>query len=460
MQIVAMNREFPMFIRQLVNRTLAPRIPSELSALLAALQLQGAQSHPLSQLTDRQWRELMSFCERSQLILLLTRIDQKHFPIWVTKQLEQNLADNTRRAERIKATYNEAAKALEAANVSHLVVKGFTQIPHYAPSISSRGQSDIDLYFPKEHLLQAKASLESIGYVADSIVDYRYADHLPTMVRKGDWAWRGNHFDPEMPLSIELHFSLWNSHLCGVQFPEVESFWDRRQMRQHEDFRFSALHPVDQFGYFSLHILRNLMFGSWAVHHVFELANFLHNHTDNGEFWKDWKDIHTPALRSHQAIAFAYAKSWFNCDLPSAIEEETTRLSPEVRHWLDLCTGSSLEGMFHENKDWVFLNTALLSSRTQKNLWLRRTLFPQRLPRTNAQAITFKNRRPRDASKRLTSEPLKSATPFLYVRYLLSRIPAHIFVITKTLCKGLIWRLSMPAHSRNITGKRATLVRS
>jgi hypothetical protein len=438
----------------------APSLPAEFSAFLAALQLRGAQSHLLNQLTEIQWRELISFCERSQLILLLTRIDHKSFPGWVVERLDRNLADNIKRAERIKATYNEAAKALADADVAHLVIKGFTQIPRYAPSISLRSQSDIDLYCPKEQLLQAKAALQEIGYVADNALDYRNADHLPTLVRKGNWIWRGNHFDPDMPLSIELHFSLWNSRLCAAHFPEIERFWERRQTRRIGDFHFEALHPVDQLGYFSLHILRNLMLGSWAIHHVFELANFLHNHTDNEEFWRDWKRMHTPALRSHQAIAFVYAKSWFNCDLPNDVELEIANLSPAIQHWLILCTGSSLKGMFSENKDWVFLNVALLSSEAEKTLWLRRHLFPQRLPPTNTPSITYKNRRPRDVTKAVTSEPLKSASPLQYAQYLLSRVIVHIFVISRTLCKGFLWWLATPTLNKSSSPPRGSFANS
>ena len=447
-------------IRQLVNGTSAPRIPSELSALLAALQFRGAETRLLNKLTDAQWRELTSFCSRSQLTLLLARLDQKSIPFWITEQLNQNLIDNANRAGRIKATYTEAASALEAANVEHLVVKGFTQVPQYAPSLSNRSQSDIDLYCLKDQLLQAKASLESIGYVADNIVDYRHADHLPTLTRKGKWSWTGNHFDPEMPLSIELHFSLWNSTLCLIHLPEVDLFWERRQVRTIDNFKFYALDPVDQFGYFSLHILRNLLFGNWVVHHVFELANFLHNHANDDQFWKRWKEMHTARLRSLEAIAFVYAKSWFNCDLSVDVEREIATLSPAVKQWLDLYTDSSLEGMFRENKDWVFLNTALLSSREQKSVWLRRTMFPQRLPRTNSPGITYKNRKPRNTSNVVASGTLNPASPLRYCFYLMNRIPIHLFVITKALYKGSLWWLSVRMRGRSINRKYAVPARS
>jgi hypothetical protein len=441
-----------MIIPQIVDGSSSPRIPSELSALLLALQLRDANAVPLRMLSDTQWRNLVSFCSRSQLTLLLARIDATNLPLWVVEQLDQNMMDNSRRSERIKATYNEATAALNSFGVPHLVLKGFTQVPHYAPALSSRSQSDIDMYCPPSYLQQAKTALESIGYVADRVLDYSNADHLPTMARKGEWKWRGNHFDPDMPLSIELHFSLWNSRLCLTPFPEIDQFWERRQVRQHNDFKFNALDPVDQLAYFSLHILRNLIFGQWVVHHVFELANFLHKHADNAEFWKKRAQTHTWLFRAHQAVAFAYARSWFNCNVPTDVELEISMLSPAVKHWLDLYIFSSLEGMFHENKDWVLLNASLISSKTQRYTWLRRTLFPQRMPRRNAPAITFKNRQPRSSSTAVTSEALQPVHRFHYVRYVLGRIPAHAFVIIRTFCKGLLWWLTIPRSAKMSLG--------
>ncbi|MBS1799647.1 MAG: nucleotidyltransferase family protein [Acidobacteria bacterium] len=442
-----------MTIPQIINNKHELDIPPEFLALLLALQMRSADYAPLSLLSDKQWRDLLALCNRSQLTLLLSRLDKSFLPLWVAERLEQNLADNSQRAERIKRTYSEVADALDAFNIPHLVIKGFTQVPHYAPSLASRGQSDIDLYCPPKSLQQAQSALESIGYVADTTNDYRYTDHLPMMVRKGDWKWRGNHFDPEMPLSIELHFSLWNSRLFLNQFPEVASFWDRRQIRHLDDFNFYALDPVDHLAYFSLHVLRNLIFGTWVVHHVFELAYFLHKYADNDEFWKKRTQIHTASLRTYQAVAFACAKSWFECDLPRDVELEISRLSPSIRHWLDFYAFSSLEGMFHETKDWVLLNAVLVSSVTQRYTWLRRTLFPQRMPQRNSYAIYFKGRQARDAST-IPGEALVPVRRLRYIRYVLGRILTHLFVITRTLGKGLLWWLTMPEPASGVSRRQ------
>src|ERR1700684_3378694 len=47
----------------------------------------------------------------------------------------------------------------------------------------------------------------------------------------------------------------------------------------------ACLSPVDHLAYIALHILRNILLGDWIVHHVRELAVFLHSHADDDGFW-------------------------------------------------------------------------------------------------------------------------------------------------------------------------------
>ena len=198
----------------------------------------------------------------------------------------------------MKASYKEAADALDHAGIEHIVIKGFAQAPEYVKDARLRAQSDIDLYCPAEKIKSAQIALQSIGYVPNKEVDYSRADHAPTMVRTGNWKWQGNPFDPEMPLSIELHFCLWNEATCLFPIRGVDAFWDRRIKRVVEELSFPSLSPLDQLGYFALHILRNVLPNQWVIHHVRELAVFLHSHATDDAFWKDWSETHDPSCGS------------------------------------------------------------------------------------------------------------------------------------------------------------------
>jgi hypothetical protein len=134
----------------------------------------------------------------------------------------------------------------------------------------------------------AAKALQSIGYrPSDAEPSYVLADHAPTLVRIGNWTWRGNSFDPEMPLSLELHFCLWNEPVSQTPMPEVRAFWERRSHRELDGLVFPSLSGADQLAYMTLHILRNLFLRAWIIHHVRELAVFLHNHADDDAFWHE-----------------------------------------------------------------------------------------------------------------------------------------------------------------------------
>ena len=104
----------------------------------------------------------------------------------------------------------------------------------------------------------AQSALIKIGYLPVEGSD-DHADHLPAMIRTGEWQWRGNAYDPEMPPGIELHFCLWNPRVSLIDMPEVDHFWERRVVRRLGKMEFCALHPVDQLGYLALHIVRGVL---------------------------------------------------------------------------------------------------------------------------------------------------------------------------------------------------------
>lgn len=381
------------------NGTVSPRIPREVAALLDALQLEGANTDALLALTDADWMRLLDFCDLAHLALPLSQAKITGAPPWVVRRLEQNVADNARRFERVKAAYVEAAAALGREGVSHVVLKGFTQSPDYVKDPRLRMQSDIDIFCPPQDLEKAQSALTKIGYQPAAHRDL-HADHLPGLSRPGAWKWRGNPYDPDMPPGIEVHFCFWNEGASLIEIPEVERFWSRRVTRRVDKMEFHALHPIDQLGYIALHILRGVVSGDWVIHHVHELATFLHHHTRDVEFWSQWHENHSPNLRRMQAIAFSLARKWFSCSLPEVAHVEIDRLPPGQKRWLDRYGGAPLEAMFRHNKDGRLLQLLLTRSKTSRRSVLRKVMFPSGVPGPGAPAVRLRYRRPWPAASR------------------------------------------------------------
>jgi putative nucleotidyltransferase-like protein len=412
----------------------ALRIPHEVKALLRALQLRTPETTSLQQLSEKEWASLLDFCHLAHLTLPLAQLSMKGFPLSVVERLRTNLADNALRFGRVKATYREAADALGRAGVEHIVIKGFTQSPDYVTDPRLRAQSDIDFFCPPESIAAANGALRAIGYKpSDARISYARADHDATLVRMGDWHWKNNPFDPEMPLAIELHFCLWNERVSHIRVPDTGLFWQRRRTREVDGLSFSCLSSLDHLAYLTLHILRNLFLGDWIVHHVRELAFFLHSRADDESFWQSWSQNHSPSLRSFEAIVFYYARAWFDCRLNPLAAHEIDRLPATRRSWLLCFAGSALELMFEQNKDFLWLQLGLLSSRSEKLKILRGTLIPVHISSINSPTFRMRNKRQLPAGK----GPLW----WQYISYLISRSSAHCRVNIATLTRGLRWRL-------------------
>jgi hypothetical protein len=191
---------------------------------------------------------------------------------------------------------------------------------------------------------------------------------------------------------------------------------------------FCSLHPVDQLGHLALHILRGVLSGDWVVHHVLELATFLHNRTRDVEFWSQWHEMHSANLRGLQALAFGLAHNWFSCALPDVVRVEVNRLPAGQQRWLKKLGGAPLEVMFRHNKDGRLLQLLLTSSRTSRKSVLRNAMIPSRVPGPNAPAVRIRYRR--------ALPGLQRNSPVLYARFLIRTTLANIAADISFLLHG------------------------
>jgi predicted MFS family arabinose efflux permease len=323
-------------------------------------------------LTEEEWKLALPFCDRAQLTLPLALLPRDRLPDDVRDQMDRKLAGNAERWRRIQAAYREIAGPFEGEGIEFAVLKGFSHCPCFVQNPRWRPQYDIDLLLPEHQLLRARDIAQGLGYEPLRKSNGRI-DHLPAMIRKTGWEWRGDFFDPDIPLSLELHFRLWDPDTEQFDVLGLDQFWDRRERRNLEGLSFTSLHPVDAVAYSSLHLLRHLLRGDVKPFHVYELASLLHRTAANDAFWSTWHDWHDPSLRRLETICFNLARRWFHCDLHPAASEE---LPPEVNRWLEMSAFSPLTARIRPNKDELWLHWSLIESRSARWSMLRRRLLP------------------------------------------------------------------------------------
>jgi len=328
------------------------------------------------------------------LTLFLGLVARDHLPEWVRARIDGNLASNAVRWCSTKAAFREASAAFEAAGLEFLVLKGFSHYPRFVADPRHRTQGDLDLLFPEERVRRAFESAVRMGYAPIHEVDDHPIDHLPMLVRKTGWQWRGDFYDAEGPVSMELHFRLWDKTTELFEPEGLEHFWERRERRQLEELTFTAFHPADELAYATLHMLRHLLRGDLRPSHVYELAWHLNESANDAQFWCAWSRMHAESLRCLQAICFALAHNWFDCRLPETARREIERLPNPVARWMDMYAASPLSSRFRPNKDELWLHWALLESPRARAAVLRRRLLPGGRCRAAATRCTWSTTRP------------------------------------------------------------------
>lgn len=412
--------------------------PLHISALIHALQFQNPQPELLRKLNRAEWDQLLTYSDLARLTLILGQAWPEELPDWVRQRIALNLADNTERVGLTQCTYLDAADALRAVGAEHLVLKGFSQWPDFVSDLRLRPQADLDLYCPADSLFRAQSALLSIGYeTAPSPEPHvgHVADHLPLLIRTGGVRrWRGNAFDPDITLAIELHYQFWGRSYARFGPTDLDVFWTRRRNRFMHGMTFQVLDPLDAFAFSALHVLRHLLYGALVPYSVYELAFFLNQNADNHKLWATWSAQHAGLLRLLIAAPSLLAAKWFGCRLPEAVREAVERLPAIVPRWFERFGDSTLVNLFEFNKDSVWLHLGLIEATREKLSVLVHRLFPFSVPPLNSRWV--------QESDDDTGEVQRSRIE-KYVRYFnwfSKRIASHVRVLPSTLWGGLrLW---------------------
>ena len=357
-----------------------PNLPAGPAAVLAALRLEDPSFEPLKALPESEWKRTLAFCDRAQLTLLAGALDPAILPVEVRERIGRDLASAGQRAARVESEFAEIAARLEAAGVEYVLLKGASHAAGSWPDPRARVQYDIDLYAPQSVLAGARQELLSLGYEPLSEMEGFPTDHLPVMIRKTGWQWRGDFFDPDIPASVDLHFRFWDQATERIEVPGLDDFWRRRTRRALNGRSIPVLHPADILGYAALHLLRHLLRGSIRVYHVYELAWFLDSHAGDDAFWNEWRALHPPETRQAEAISFRLAREWFGGRVPPAVEQAIDGLDDSIHLWMERHASAPVEAMFRPNKDELWLHLSLLDSLRDQWAVARRRLVPLRPP--------------------------------------------------------------------------------
>ena len=403
---------------------------------MAALQFSPPRRAHFFDFSDDDWKQALAFSDRARLTLPLGLTCRDWLPEPVRTRIDRSFAVNAARWLRIKAAYEEIAAAFADQGLEFVVLKGFSHCPDFASDPRHRHQYDLDLLLPEQQVFQARDVAVRVGYQPQLDLNRYPLDHLPPMIRATEWKWRGDYFDPEIPMSLELHFRLWDERTERFGPTGLDRFWERRQVRDIDGLSFAAFHTADALAYAALHLLRHLLRGGLRPGHLYELAWFLDRHAEKSPLWSIWREWHDHSLRRLEAICFSLAHRWFDCRLAPAALEEIDRLPSQVARWLEMYSMSPLAGLFHPNKDEMWLHWSLLDSRRDRIALLRRVVLPRRLPDPMATA---------HLPERQFGWRIRIRQRWRWMVYAASRLTHHARALLPTAWSGLHWFGALPA---------------
>jgi len=317
-------------------------------------------------LGDHEWTKLLAFSDRMQMTLQLLAA-REYLPDWVLHEILVRAEKNARRGELLSAAYAEISARLQSRSLEYVMLKGFTHATGFGVDASRRVQYDFDLLCEPGTAPAICDALACIGYHPHGRVSLS-DQHLPPLVRQFDYEWSGDYFDPHIPISLDIHTSIWNNETDRLRLDRTADFWSRRTMSG----SVPALCAPDRLAFASLHALRHILRNDARPAHVYELACALTYLRGDETFWAEWTRLYDEPLRRAQGVAFRFAASWFGCDIPAA----AASVPPAVETWFENCAWSPIANLHEPNKDAVWLNVAMLSRFRDKITVLRRRLLP------------------------------------------------------------------------------------
>jgi MFS family permease len=351
----------------------SPRLPRFAAALLGSLQYSGESAGLLNALDDAEWKSLLSFCDRAQLTLTFGHFAAPFLPDWVSARIAGNMRNNAERHRQWETAALEIIDCLEARNIEFTLLKGAAHSPDFTPDPLLRAHGDIDIWCLPQTVSLAWKALSEMGYRA--LVESK-GRHLPPLARPTDWKWRGDFFATDLPIPVDLHYSLWDRDLERIDGPPEREFWARRRTIQMAGRPVPALGMSDTLAFAALHSLMHMLHGDLRLQRAWEIAHFLNSRAADDVFWNDWRNLHPTQLRILEVTMFALAAKWFQCKLSPLIAEEIEIVPEDVHLWLQSHSWSPVESLFTPNKDELWLHLALLHRpRDKANIFLRR-MFP------------------------------------------------------------------------------------
>lgn len=376
--------------------------------------------------------------------LLATLRQHGHFPLLplsIQERLEGNERDHTARVMAVSQEFAEFNRLLQSRSVRYLALKGLTCWPGFVDRLEHRVQYDHDFLIAEPNLTEARQLFEELGYSPLAPNSRLPVDHLPTLVKRSGWVWRGNLYDLEIPRAIELHFRLWDPDfdLIPIRFPD--DHWDRAVFVKVPGMVVPTLCREHALLYGVLHAFRHLLRNDLRLSHLYEIAYFVHHQAGDDSFWSSFvgQSKHcAQTLKVAATIFFLAGHCFGNRTCPILDQLLREHLPAAAALWIEQFGRAEAMQCFRKSKSAFLLHWAFVEGPAKWSL-LRRRWAPRHLPLPSFGIQV--PRQNRDLGFRVKHR-------LLYITQLVKRAGFHLSQLGRFLVAFPLWRWRLRRRER------------
>lgn len=401
----------------------------------------GANARDLCSYTADEWSREIGALDRSGLTLplyarMLERGATATLPKHVTEMLEQRRRDNTHRMTAMLETFQQAAQALEQANVLFACLKGFSLVPDFAPELWQRHQIDFDLLIAPEAMDRAQLALERLGYVFTG----GDRDERRLRVPMAQAHSRDTYlYEVQQGPAIELHSRFWEAGGVDLAIRGPEDALDQAEMHKVGSASFLRLSRPYAFFYQALHFFRHFM-ASWARPlWLYEIAAFTHRHCDDEALWRAVRKLAKADEGATEAVALTLisAQRIFDSPIPAGLKNmcdlpSNSPITPWVEHYAERWLLADMPG----NKLNLLLHRHFIADDRAWRRYLVRRLAPMGSRPELCEGIAAASRK----SLRFRAADL---------RYKVERLGYHVGASAQFAAQSIVWKRLSSASSRS-----------
>jgi len=338
----------------------------------------------LEELSRGEWARLLIWLDTSGLALyFLDRVEQlrltRLLPLPVLARLQKNLADNTVRMRSLMAESIAIHREFELANVSHVLLKGFSLCPHSVPRPELRSQLDLDFLVAEKSMPDARSIVEHRGYRLRAVSGKSWefkTDCIPS--------------DSLMDLYKNVPFRSVELHAEVVAAGQVSRLASP-ELRLMDGIGLPVLPPADLFLGQGMHLFKHVCSEFFRPAHLLEFRRHVVARRFDSAFWaavRSRAEASPRACVSLGVVTLLISRTMGDF-APEAFTSWTVgRLPAPIRLWIELYGTRAVLAGFPGSKMYLFLEREIDSAGVPAKRSLRRALLPLKLPPVIAKATT------------------------------------------------------------------------